>query len=118
MYQQTVTFTNEVGMYARFGTRIIQTANKFKSAITFEGNGLKVDGKKLLPTLSLAPRRGDEILVSADGPDEAEAVDAICSLIRQEGDAEQAEKELREKRRAERKPGPLSRLFAMLCGRK
>ena len=118
MYQQAVTFTNELGMYARFGTRIIQTANSFKSTIIFEGNGRKVSGKSLMGTLSLAPKKGDEILVSANGPDEAEAVDAICSLIRQEGEAERAKKELQEKRRAEKKPGPLSRLIAMLCGRK
>ena len=46
------------------------------------------------------------------------AIDAICSLIRQEGEVEQAEKELREKRKAERKPGLLSRLFALLSGQK
>lgn len=118
MYQQSVTFTNEIGMNARLGTRIIQTAGNFKSNITFERNGRKVNGKSLLGTLSLAPMRGDEILVSAEGPDEAEAVDAICTLIRQEGEKDQAERERQEKRRAEKRPGPLSRLFSWLRRRR
>ena len=118
MYQQSVTITSEFGMKGRLATKVIQASNKFKSEITFEGKGKKADGKSLLPTLSLGMMNGDELMVSADGRDEKEAVDAICSLIRQEGEVEQTEKELREKRKAERKPGLLSRLFALLYGRK
>lgn len=118
MIQQKITITNEVGMNARLSTWVFQTANRFKSEITFEANGKKADANSLLKFLSLGIRRGDELVVSADGPDEAEAVDAICSLIRQKADEEHAVKERWEKRRAEKKPGLLSRLIAMLCGRK
>lgn len=118
MVQQTITITNESGMNARLSSWVIKATNRFKSEITFEGNGKKADGKDLLKFVRLGIRHGDELLVSADGPDEAEAIEAICTVIRQKADEEQAEKELREKMMAERKPGPLSRLFAMLCGRK
>jgi phosphotransferase system HPr (HPr) family protein len=39
-----------------------------------------MDGKSILGLLLLAAARGAELLISADGPDEAQAVEALASL--------------------------------------
>jgi len=40
-----------------------------------------VDGKSILGILLLAAARGSEIDLCADGPDEADALDALCRLV-------------------------------------
>ena len=41
----------------------------------------KVNAKSLLGVLSLGITKGSNIVISAEGPDEEEAVNALCSLI-------------------------------------
>lgn len=40
-----------------------------------------MDGKSIMGLLLLAAGRGSSITISADGPDEAEAVAALCALV-------------------------------------
>ncbi len=41
----------------------------------------KVNAKSLLGVLSLGITKGSTITISAEGPDETEAVNALCELI-------------------------------------
>ena len=41
----------------------------------------KVNAKSLLGVLSLGITKGTSILITAEGPDEEEAVNALCDLI-------------------------------------
>jgi phosphocarrier protein HPr len=40
-----------------------------------------MDGKSIMGILLLAAARGTTITISADGPDEQAAVDALCALV-------------------------------------
>lgn len=80
MQQATVTLTNKVGLHARPAAQLIQTAAKFSSKITIEGKGKSADAKSIIMILTLALRMGDKMTVTASGPDEKEAVAAICKL--------------------------------------
>jgi phosphocarrier protein len=40
-----------------------------------------MDGKSIMGLLLLAAAHGTEITISADGPDEAAALDALCALV-------------------------------------
>jgi len=40
-----------------------------------------MDGKSIMGVLLLAASRGTEVTISADGPDEAEALEALCELV-------------------------------------
>ena len=81
MYTLEVTVNNQVGLHARPATFFIQKANEFRSSIWVEKDERRVNAKSLLGVLSLGIVKGTEIVISADGPDETEAVGALSELI-------------------------------------
>ena len=81
MFSKEATVNNEVGLYARPATFFIQKANEFRSTVMVEREDRKVNAKSLLGVLSLGIIKGSTITISAEGPDEEEAVNALCSLI-------------------------------------
>ncbi|ODU57220.1 MAG: phosphocarrier protein HPr [Clostridium sp. SCN 57-10] len=81
MYSKEITVTNQVGLYARPATFFIQKANEFRSTMMVEKDDRKVNAKSLLGVLSLGITKGSSIMISAEGPDEEEAVNALCTLI-------------------------------------
>ena len=81
MYSQEAVVNNQVGLHARPATFFIQKANEFKSSIWVEKEERKVNAKSLLGVLSLGITKGTSILITAEGPDEEEAVNALCDLI-------------------------------------
>jgi len=80
MYTQQITVNNEVGLHARPATFFIQKANEFRSTMMVEKAERKVNAKSLLGVLSLGITKGSSIVISAEGPDEEEAVNALCSI--------------------------------------
>ena len=81
MFSKEVTVTNQTGLYARPATSFIQKANEFRSTMMVEKAERKVNAKSLLGVLSLGITKGSTITISAEGPDETEAVNALCELI-------------------------------------
>jgi len=81
MFSKDITVTNQVGLYARPATFFIQKANEFRSTLMVEKEERKVNAKSLLGVLSLGITKGSTITISAEGPDEQEAVNALCELI-------------------------------------
>ncbi|MBQ9535535.1 MAG: HPr family phosphocarrier protein [Clostridia bacterium] len=81
MYSKEITITNQVGLYARPATFFIQKANEFRSTVMVEKDERKVNAKSLLGVLSLGITRGSTVTISAEGPDEEQAVNAICELV-------------------------------------
>ena len=81
MFSKDITVTNQVGLYARPATFFIQKANEFRSTMMVEKEERKVNAKSLLGVLSLGITKGSNIVISAEGPDEEEAVNALCTLI-------------------------------------
>ena len=81
MYTQEVAINNEVGLHARPATFFIQKANEFKSSIWVEKDERRVNAKSLLGVLSLGITKGTVVTLMADGVDEKEAVEAICTLV-------------------------------------
>lgn len=81
MYMKEVVVNNQVGLHARPATFFIQKANEFKSSIWVEKDERRVNAKSLLGVLSLGIVKGTSINLIADGPDEAEAVDALMELV-------------------------------------
>ncbi|MBO5007559.1 MAG: HPr family phosphocarrier protein [Clostridia bacterium] len=81
MISREIIVQNEVGLHARPATFFIQKANEFKSLITIARDERKVNAKSLLGVLSLGITRGTAVLLTADGPDENEALDELEALI-------------------------------------
>jgi phosphotransferase system HPr (HPr) family protein len=76
-----LTVVNELGLHARAAARFVSVASRFRSQIRVTRGQRTMDGKSILGLLLLAAARGSELTISADGPDEAQAVAALGSLV-------------------------------------
>ena len=66
---------------ARPIANIVQVANRYESKIYLEHGDSRVNAKSIMGMMSLALLNGEEILVDAEGADEAEAVAAIEEFL-------------------------------------
>jgi len=72
---------NALGLHARAAARFVKLAGQFESRIAVSRGSRTVDGKSILGLLLLAAARGREIDVTAEGPDEQAAIDAVVDLV-------------------------------------
>ncbi len=81
MTEATTTIENKTGIHARPASLFVQTASKFKSKVQIKAKGKTVDAKSILMIMSMGLVKGTEITISADGPDEADAVQTLKDLV-------------------------------------
>lgn len=81
MVSKTVKIQNKLGLHARPSAKVVQTTTKFKSEITLAKDGLEVNGKSIMGVMMLAAEMGAEIVVTAHGEDEAEALRVVCEVV-------------------------------------
>ena len=86
-----VTVVNELGMHARAAAKFVHLATRFSSRIRVSRHGREMDGKSIMGLLLLAASQGTSITISAVGPDEADAMTALCDLVRRGFDDAAAE---------------------------
>lgn len=72
---------NRLGLHARAAAKLVQLANRFASEIRIAKNGVEVNGKSIMGVLMLAAHRESFVQVRAEGPDAADAIEAIGTLI-------------------------------------
>ncbi len=83
MYTRTTTIINETGLHARPASDFTRKAAAFASDIT----ACRMDAERIanakstVHILTLGLAKGAQIKISAEGPDEREAVDTLISLI-------------------------------------
>jgi phosphocarrier protein len=80
MVTRTAPVVNALGLHARAAARFVKLASTFKSLIRVTRGARTTDGKSILGLLLLAAARGSTMTIAADGPDEQQAVDALCEL--------------------------------------
>lgn len=83
MYTKTVQIQNETGLHARPASDFVSKAKSFASAITLQKKGTDIQGsaKSVIKVLTMELTRGTEIIITAEGPDEQEAVEALVGLV-------------------------------------
>ena len=81
MVTRQVTVVNALGLHARAAARFVKVASRFRSQIRVTRGQHTMDGKSILGLLLLAAARGSELTIAADGPDEADAVEALIALV-------------------------------------
>jgi phosphocarrier protein HPr len=72
---------NRLGLHARAAAKFVHTATRFSSQIRIGRDGRTMDGKSIMGILLLAARAGTTVVITADGADEADAVEALCRLV-------------------------------------
>ena len=81
MMSRSVTVTNPLGLHARAAARFVHVATRFTSQIRVARASKVMDGKSIMGILLLAAARGSTLTISADGPDEAHAVQSLIELV-------------------------------------
>ena len=81
MIRRELAIRNRLGLHARAAARFVHTASRFRSRVTAGRDGRVMDGKSILGILLLAAAKGAELVVGAEGEDEAQAVDALVGLV-------------------------------------
>ena len=81
MHQREVEIQNKLGLHARASAKLTQLAAKFQSDVQISRNGRKVNAKSIMGVMMLAAGKGSRIVLEIDGPDEEQAMEAICALI-------------------------------------
>ena len=82
MSSRSVIIQNSVGLHARPAAAFIQKANSFRSSIWVEKDERRMNAKSLLGILSMVLVKGTTVTLLADGPDEAEALEALDELLK------------------------------------
>ena len=72
---------NRLGLHARAAAKFVHTATRYSSQIRVGRDGKLMDGKSIMGILLLAAAAGSSVIITADGTDEREAIDALCSLV-------------------------------------
>lgn len=86
MTEKVVVITNESGLHARPAMLFTQLAAKFSSKITISSGEKQADAKSILTVLTLGATKGSEVVLKADGPDEAEAVEKLAEFLTSHND--------------------------------
>lgn len=74
--------TDELGIHARPAGMLVKEAKKFASTIKLATAAKTVDAKGIMGVMSLGAKKGDEVTVTADGADEADAAAALEAFFK------------------------------------
>ncbi len=83
MIRESLLVSNNLGLHARAAAKLVRLASRFSSEIHIsrEDANQRIDSKSILGILMLAASKGTRLVISIDGQDEAEAVEAIRELF-------------------------------------
>jgi phosphocarrier protein len=81
MLERDVEIINKLGLHARASAKLTQTAARFDSEVWLSRSGRRVNGKSIMGVMMLAAARGTSLRIDVEGPDEAEAMQALVDLI-------------------------------------
>lgn len=76
-----MSISNRLGLHARAAAKFVHVATRFKSQIRVSREHRCIDGKSIMGILLLAAPCGASITISAEGPDETEAITELCRLV-------------------------------------
>jgi len=85
LIEKQYTILGTAGLHARPTSALVSAVSSFKSDITLEYVGKKVNLKSILGVMSLGVASGTTITIAADGEDEADAIAKIDAIMESEG---------------------------------
>lgn len=75
--------TDPEGIHARPAGELVKAVRDFQSAITISKDGRSADAKRIIGIMGLAVKKGQEITVTAEGEDEASAIEAVGTFLKE-----------------------------------
>ncbi len=76
-----VAVVNRLGLHARACAQIVRHAARFRARVSLEFRGRCANARSIVAVMMLAAAVGSTVTIVAEGPDEAQAVEAIVSLF-------------------------------------
>lgn len=86
--EKEVTVLNALGLHARPASMIAKCASRYSSEIMMNKSGEITDCRSILGIMTLSAAKGTLLTLTAEGEDEAEALDAIAELFENKFDEE------------------------------
>ncbi|SCY33607.1 HPr family phosphocarrier protein [Alkaliphilus peptidifermentans] len=81
MIKETVTVKNDSGLHARPATVLIKKISMYKSEVTIAKADYEANAKSIMGVLAMAIKKGEEIDIIVEGPDEEEVLREIKVLF-------------------------------------
>ena len=78
---RTVEIVNKRGLHARASAKFVKLAADFDAEVTVTRDGQSVDARSIMGLMMLGAGIGSMLELSAEGPQAAEALDALAELI-------------------------------------
>jgi phosphocarrier protein len=89
MIQGNLEIINKLGLHARAAAKLVKLSSSFESHIEIEKDGQRVNSKSIMGVMMLAASCGSQVTVTADGPDEEQALSAVVDLINRRFDEDE-----------------------------
>ncbi|MBQ7954680.1 MAG: HPr family phosphocarrier protein [Lachnospiraceae bacterium] len=83
MKQLRYVITDPEGIHARPAALLIKLTTGFSSVITMEKGGKSGDAKRIFAVMGLGVKQGEEVLITAQGPDEDRAIKEIEDFLKE-----------------------------------
>ena len=81
MIEHRIKIQNKLGMHARAASGFVKVAQGFEARINVQNGDQSADGKSIMSMMMLQATIGTEILLTLDGEDEIETLQALIELI-------------------------------------
>ena len=79
--EESIVVAPEEGLYARPAAEFVKKSKQFDAEITVTKDDQEANAKSSLKIMTLGAKKGDEIVIRAEGDDAEEAVEALVELI-------------------------------------
>lgn len=76
-----VTITNPAGLHARPASMIVERSKTLEADVRIVKGGKTANAKSVMSLLALGAATGDTVMISATGPDSAEALDLVTEIL-------------------------------------
>ena len=81
MIKAVLKINNKLGLHARASAKLTKLASGFASEVHLSRNGRRVNAKSIMGVMMLAAGKGSKVTLETSGPDEDEAMNALCTLV-------------------------------------
>ena len=79
--RRTARITNPSGLHARPAAQVVARLQPLDADVAMEVNGRRADARSITSTLGLGASVGDELTITADGPDAQAALEAVLAIV-------------------------------------
>ena len=81
MLTQETEIINKLGLHARASAKLTQLAGKYTCEVWMSKGSRRINAKSIMGVMMLAAGKGSKVVLETDGPDEADAMQALLALI-------------------------------------